>query len=61
MYDGLYSLKDFTAGGLTGPLTYSRSAPTQSNCFFVSKLDHGTFSTPKGTAPICPTGAAGQQ
>jgi branched-chain amino acid transport system substrate-binding protein len=61
MYDGLYSLKDFTAGGLTGPLTYNRSAPTQSNCFFVSKLDHGTFSTPKGTAPICPTGAAGQQ
>jgi branched-chain amino acid transport system substrate-binding protein len=61
IYDGLYSLKSFTAGGLTGPLTYSRSAPTQSNCFFVSKLDHGTFSTPKGTAPICPGGAAGAQ
>jgi branched-chain amino acid transport system substrate-binding protein len=61
MYDGLYSLKDFTAGGLTGPLTYNKAAPTQSNCFFLSKIDHGKFSTPKGTAPICPGGAAGQQ
>lgn len=61
IYDGLYSLKGFTAGGLTGPLTYDRSAPTQSNCFFVSKIDHGTFTTPKGTDPICPVGAAGQQ
>lgn len=60
MYDGLYSLKDFTAGGLTGPLTYNRAAPTQSNCFFLSKLDHGTFSTPKGTAPVCPPAASGQ-
>lgn len=59
MYDGLYSLKDFTAGGLTGPLTYNRSAPTQSNCFFLSKLDQGTFSTPKGDDAICPP-AAGQ-
>lgn len=60
IYDGLYSLKDFTAGGLTGPLTYSRTAPTQSNCFFLSKLDHGTFSTPKGTAPVCPPATGGQ-
>jgi branched-chain amino acid transport system substrate-binding protein len=60
MYDGLYSLKAFTAGGLTGPLTYNRAAPTQSNCFFLSKLDHGTFSTPKGTAAICPPAAGGQ-
>mgnify|MGYP001601872908 FL=1 len=60
IYDGLYSLKGFTAGGLTGPLTYSRTAPTQSNCFFLSKLDHGTFSTPKGTAPVCPPATGGQ-
>jgi branched-chain amino acid transport system substrate-binding protein len=53
IYTGLYSLKAFTAGGLTGPLTFNKAAPTQSNCFFLSKLDHGTFSTPKGTAPIC--------
>jgi branched-chain amino acid transport system substrate-binding protein len=53
IYNGLYSLKSFTAGGLTGPLTFNQAAPTQSNCFFLSKLDHGAFSTPKGTAPIC--------
>jgi branched-chain amino acid transport system substrate-binding protein len=61
IYNGLYSLKGFTAGGLTGPLTFSKTAPTQSNCFFLSKLDHGNFSTPKGTAPICEASAAGQQ
>lgn len=61
IYNGLYSFKGFTADGLTGPLTFSRSAPSQSNCFFLSKLDHGTFSTPKGTAPICEASAAGQQ
>jgi branched-chain amino acid transport system substrate-binding protein len=61
IYDGLYSLKAFTAGGLTGPLTYSRTQPTQSNCFFLSKLDHGAFSTPNGTDPICQPSAAGGQ
>lgn len=60
IYDGLYSLKAFTAGGLTGPLTYDRSKPSQSNCFFVSKIDHGVASTPNGTDPVCATGAAGQ-
>jgi branched-chain amino acid transport system substrate-binding protein len=61
LYNGLYSLKDFTAGGLTGPLTFNKEAPTQSNCFFLSKLDHGAFSTPKGTDPICEASTAGQQ
>ena len=61
IYNGLYSLKGFTAGGLTGPLTFNSATPTQSNCFFLSKLDHGAFSTPNGTAPICEASAAGQQ
>lgn len=61
IYEGLYSFDGFTAGGLTGPLTYKRSQPNQANCFFVSKMDHGVSSTPKGTAPVCAVGAAGQK
>lgn len=58
IYDGLYSLKGETLGGLTAPLTFKKGQPNQDNCFFVYKVDNGTYSTPQGTDPVCAVGAA---
>jgi branched-chain amino acid transport system substrate-binding protein len=58
IYDGLYALHGETLGGLTAPLTFTKGQPNQDNCFFVYKVDNGTYSTPQGTSPVCAVGAA---
>jgi branched-chain amino acid transport system substrate-binding protein len=58
IYDGLYARNRETLGGLTAPLTFKKGQPNQDNCFFVYQVKNGTYSTPKGTNPICAVGAA---
>lgn len=61
IYNGLYSLKGDTLGGLTAPLTFKKGQPNQDNCFFVYEVKNGTYSTPEGTQPVCAVGAALEQ
>jgi branched-chain amino acid transport system substrate-binding protein len=61
VYNGLYSLKGDTLGGLTAPLTFKKGQPNQDNCFFVYEVKNGAYSTPEGTQPVCAVGAALEQ
>lgn len=61
IYTGLYSLKGDTLGGLTAPLTFKKGQPNQDDCFFVYEVKNGSYTTPKGTQPVCAVGAALEQ
>jgi branched-chain amino acid transport system substrate-binding protein len=53
----LYSLKNETLGGLSGPLNYTKGKPAFPACYFVAGVGSGKFTTPKGTSAICPSPA----
>jgi branched-chain amino acid transport system substrate-binding protein len=53
IYEGLYSFKGNTIGGLAGPLTYVKGKPSPSHCGFFFALQKGKYSTPWGTAAMC--------
>ncbi|HEV3309971.1 MAG TPA: ABC transporter substrate-binding protein [Chloroflexota bacterium] len=45
---GLYTLRNFTLGGLIGPTTYIQNQTTKNNTIFVVELHNGTYSAPDG-------------
>lgn len=51
----MYSLKNETLGGLSGPLNYTKGKPAFPACYFVAGVGSGKFTTPKGTSAICPS------
>lgn len=53
----LYSLKNETLDGLSGPLNYVKDKPSFPACYFVVGVANGAFTTPKGTQAICPSSA----
>jgi branched-chain amino acid transport system substrate-binding protein len=53
IYNGLYSFRGNTIGGLTPPLTYTKGKGTNVYCAFVYEIVNGQNSTPLGTKPIC--------
>lgn len=53
IYEGLYSFKDNTIGGLAAPLTYVKGKPTPVPCAFFFSLEKGKYSTPWGTEAMC--------
>lgn len=57
----LYTLKNETLGGLSGPLNYTKGQPAFPACYFVAGVASGKFTTPKGTNYICPTAAQVKQ
>jgi len=51
---GLYKLHDETLGDTTGPISYVRSAATQTDpCYFVMKLANGKWVNPQGAKSQC--------
>ena len=54
--NGLYKLHNETLGGLIGPVTFSKAAKVQTaNCYFVSELANGKWSSPLGANAQCVT------
>lgn len=51
--NGLYSFKNQTLGGLSGPLTFHRGQDNTSHCFFEMRIEQGQFVAPIGGRPIC--------
>jgi branched-chain amino acid transport system substrate-binding protein len=55
LFDGLYSLKDETLGGLAVPLNFRRGQPAvDSGCWFVLQAADGKWQAPRQAAPDCP-------
>ncbi len=50
---GLYLLEDETLGGLTAPLTFVEGEPTLVNCWFVSQIEDGEWTAPRGLETSC--------
>lgn len=50
---GLLSFKGETVGGLTEPLTYSATQPTQLNCWIQIKIVGGKWTEPNGLQRAC--------
>ncbi|EFC85770.1 ABC transporter substrate-binding protein [Parafrankia sp. EUN1f] len=51
VFNGLYSLKDETLGGLTAPTTYEKGTFWRTPCYFESTIDSGKLTG--GDKPIC--------
>ncbi|HJQ45692.1 MAG TPA: ABC transporter substrate-binding protein [Amycolatopsis sp.] len=49
----LYTVRDETLGGLTGPTTYTEGATQVNKCYFVTLLENGSYTSPFGAAPQC--------
>lgn len=49
----LYSLKNETLGGLSGPLNFTKGQPTLAACPFIAEIKSGKWVTPNGTKPTC--------
>ena len=61
IYTGLYSLHNFTAGGMTVPLTYHKGQPTPILCTFeigYKNGPHGQYYLPEGLKPVCEPASA---
>jgi branched-chain amino acid transport system substrate-binding protein len=56
IYTGLYAMNGNTLDGLTGPLSFVKGKPHPSDCSFIFKIDHGTYSLPDGSSPVCGAG-----
>jgi branched-chain amino acid transport system substrate-binding protein len=53
-FQGLYTIKNNTLGGLAPPLTFNTSAAaTAPSCYFEITLGNGKFVDPNGGRPIC--------
>jgi branched-chain amino acid transport system substrate-binding protein len=51
---GLYGIKDFTAGGLIPPVSFTAGQPSpQGSCYYVAGAADGKFTMPQGTDPKC--------
>jgi branched-chain amino acid transport system substrate-binding protein len=50
---GLYAFHNQTMGGLAPPLTFTQGQPTAVNCWFLTKVKHGTYTAPLGMKPQC--------
>jgi branched-chain amino acid transport system substrate-binding protein len=48
---GLYALKGVTLNGFSGPITFTKGKSSYPLCYFVGKIQNGTYSRSKG--PIC--------
>jgi len=55
VYKGLYALHDDILGGMAPPLTFKQGQPNPVHCWFWIRIQHHTFTTPYGTAPVCKT------
>jgi branched-chain amino acid transport system substrate-binding protein len=56
LLDALWSMKNETAGGLTGPLTFVRDQPGKASaprCVFPMRVEGGRFVAPQGMTPTC--------
>jgi branched-chain amino acid transport system substrate-binding protein len=53
VYQGLYSFKDETFGGLTAPLTYTKGKPTKMLCAFFYQYKNKSYSAAYGQQAIC--------
>ena len=58
IYNGLYSLHNFTANGFTVPLSYKQGVPNPVYCTFIMAYKngpHGQYYLPVGLKPKCET------
>jgi branched-chain amino acid transport system substrate-binding protein len=56
---GLNKIKHETLGGLTAPLDFTvKGKPRSSGCVYLTLLGASGWTTPDGTKPLCPKGAA---
>jgi branched-chain amino acid transport system substrate-binding protein len=53
LYNGLYSLKGNTLGGMAPPLTFKKGQPNPINCWYYMKISNGHFTTPYGLKATC--------
>jgi branched-chain amino acid transport system substrate-binding protein len=53
IYNGLYSFKNETLGGLVPPVTFVKGKPTIGKCFYVVGIKNGQFVSPDGLTPVC--------
>lgn len=50
---GLYSLKNETLDGLSGPLNFTEGQPTLNACPFIETIENGEWKTVGGAKPAC--------
>ena len=53
IYNGLYSIRNDTLGGLSPPLTFKPNQPNPVDCWYWIGLSGGRFTTPYGLKPVC--------
>jgi branched-chain amino acid transport system substrate-binding protein len=54
LFEGLWTVKNDTFGGLTVPLTFNKNAPaTKSTCVFIWGLKDGAFTAPREAKVVC--------
>ena len=58
IYDGLYAFHGETLGGITSPLTFSRTMPNQVNCWFLVGVHNKRYYAPRGLTPQCEPASA---
>jgi branched-chain amino acid transport system substrate-binding protein len=60
VYNGLYSLKGSTIGGLTTPLSFIKGQFNYVNCGFPVQYKNGKWTAPNGTTPLCAHNVPGE-
>ncbi|HEY3737873.1 MAG TPA: ABC transporter substrate-binding protein [Jatrophihabitans sp.] len=55
--DALHKIKDFTAGGSTGPLTFHPGAQSSGQCTGMATLQNGAWAAANGGSVSCRSGA----
>lgn len=53
LYNGLYSLKGDTLGGMAPPLTFVQGKPNPVDCWYWTADQNGKWTTPYGVNPVC--------